>query len=161
MTVPFFFALRVISGNREIGLQAPPMADALEKTDKLITRATAAISEAKRLTVESYELHRRAEARIRRLYFRASFHPKTIKLLSSLDFPDRRRPYRPFPTGGRMPHRHLNTLRAILVTSRNFFARAAHSRQKPRVPQARLHGAFVNLAPQQPAILNGQVGSFY
>jgi hypothetical protein len=79
------------------------MADAWEKTDKLITRATAAISEAKRLTEKSQELHQLAEGRLRRLYFRASFHPKTLKLLSPLDFPDWRRPYQPFPSEGDWP----------------------------------------------------------
>jgi len=73
------------------------MADALDDTEKLIARATAAITEAKRLSKENRDLLQRADARLRNLYFRSSFHPKTLRLLSPLDFPERRRAYQPFP----------------------------------------------------------------
>jgi hypothetical protein len=47
---------------------------------------------------EHRELQQMADDRFKRMYFRASFHPKTVKLLSLLDVPDRRRPYQPLPT---------------------------------------------------------------
>ena len=63
------------------------MADALDECQKLIARATAAIAEAKRLVQENLGYQLQAEAKLKRMYFRASFHPKTVKLLSPLDFP--------------------------------------------------------------------------
>jgi len=74
------------------------MAEALDETDALFARATAAIAEAKRLAEQSHEWQAKTFTRLRRLSFGSTFEPKSLKLYSPLDFPDRRRPYEPFPT---------------------------------------------------------------
>jgi len=74
------------------------MADILDDTEKLLARATAAIAEATRLMEENRKWQAKMSAGLRRMHFSASFYPKTLRLFSPLDFPDRRTPYQPFPT---------------------------------------------------------------
>jgi|SRR5690242_8633316 hypothetical protein len=74
------------------------MTDSLEDEDKLFARADAAIAEAKRLTEEIIKRHDEVHATLRRRRLRASFEPKAYRVLAPIDFPDRRRPYQPFPS---------------------------------------------------------------
>jgi hypothetical protein len=62
------------------------MAHALDDTDKLLARATAAIAESVRLLEEnlSWQMNIRGGLRLMRL--RANFKPKAHRLLSPLDF---------------------------------------------------------------------------
>jgi hypothetical protein len=73
------------------------MADEFGGQDELFARATAAIAEAKRLAEENREWQHGIEVRLRRMYFRATFHPKTRKLHRPQDFPVPLRSYQPFP----------------------------------------------------------------
>lgn len=72
------------------------MADAFDATEKLITRATAAIAEAKRLADENRSLQEAANARLRRIYFRATFYPKSLRFYRPLDFLEKKPSYQPF-----------------------------------------------------------------
>lgn len=69
----------------------------IDEADKLGVRAMAAIAAAKELTESLRDRRHVAEKLVRRFYFRASFHPKTLKVFSPLDFPEPRRPNQPFP----------------------------------------------------------------
>ena len=71
------------------------MADAVDETEKLFARASAAIAEAARLAEESYGWRKRLDQGIRRMRFRAAFHPKSLRIYSPLDFLSRLPPCEP------------------------------------------------------------------
>ena len=73
------------------------MPEALEPVEQLIARANNAIAEARQL-VEAHRELQRAQTRMHQTYFRATFHPKTLRLHRLRDFPGQRQPYRPFPS---------------------------------------------------------------
>jgi hypothetical protein len=73
------------------------MADTLDELDELLARANAAIAEATRLIEENRAWQANIAAGLRRMRFRITFRPKTLRFLSPLDFPDRRQVYQPFP----------------------------------------------------------------
>ena len=76
------------------------MSDASDDHEKLLARASAAIAEATQLMEENRKWQANINGKLKRMHFRASFYPRTIKLLSPLDFPDRPRLlYRSFPSG--------------------------------------------------------------
>lgn len=62
------------------------MADALDDAEKLFARASAAIAEARRLTEEGRVWRKTTDERVRRLYFRATFFPKRLRIFSAADF---------------------------------------------------------------------------
>jgi hypothetical protein len=64
------------------------MPDAVEPLDQLVARANTAIAEARRLFEANRELQRLTAAMMHRLYFRATFHPKTVKLYSPYHLPE-------------------------------------------------------------------------
>lgn len=64
--------------------------------DELFARAKAAIAEARRLTEENREWQKGLTARMNKMCFRTTFFPKSVKLFSPQDFPDRRPPYQHF-----------------------------------------------------------------
>ncbi|WP_143130844.1 hypothetical protein [Bradyrhizobium arachidis] len=73
------------------------MADALDADEKLFARAAAAIAAAERLCAQNLVWRTEISVRLKRMHARASFQPKSQKLLSPLDFPEKPRSYRPFP----------------------------------------------------------------
>ena len=63
---------------------------------KLFARADAAIAEAKRLQQHSLDWQYDIFNRIKRMSYRATFEPKTDRVLSPLDFPKPKRDCKPF-----------------------------------------------------------------
>ena len=75
------------------------MIEGPNETGQLVERASAAIAEARRLVKENRELQLKASFRIKRLHYGSSFGPKTLKLYSPQDFPEKPRPpYRLCPS---------------------------------------------------------------
>ena len=69
------------------------------ETGQVVERASAAIAEARRLLEENRELRLTVSFRIKRLYYRSSFGPKTLRIYAPQDFPEQARPpYRLFPS---------------------------------------------------------------
>ncbi|WP_128925599.1 hypothetical protein [Bradyrhizobium guangxiense] len=64
---------------------------------ELFARASAAIEEAKRLMAENDKWQAEVLYNLRRLAIRTTFHARSMKLYSPLDFPELRLPYQPFP----------------------------------------------------------------
>jgi len=62
------------------------MADAVDDTEKLFARASAAIAEARRLTEEGHVWRKTTNERVRRLHVRATFFPKSLRIFSLADF---------------------------------------------------------------------------
>jgi hypothetical protein len=62
------------------------MTHGLTDPDPLLARADAALIEAKRLIDESRRWQQDTVAQIRRMRFRASFQPQSLRLYSPLDF---------------------------------------------------------------------------
>ncbi|MBV8700533.1 hypothetical protein [Bradyrhizobium sp.] len=73
------------------------MLGALDEFEKLFARADAAIAQARHLLEQNREWQRSTGTRVRQIYLRARFYPKSLKLYSPLDFPERRQPDQPFP----------------------------------------------------------------
>lgn len=65
--------------------------DALDEHTKLLARADAAIAEARRLIEANRESQEGTGERLRRMYFRSMFYPKSIRIYSPQDFPEPRR----------------------------------------------------------------------
>ena len=74
------------------------MIDALDDLDKLFARSDAAFADAKRLSKEIIERRDAVKASLGRRRSRASFEPKSHRILAPIDFPVERRPYEPFPS---------------------------------------------------------------
>ena len=74
------------------------MADALDSHELLLARAAAAVEEAKLLAAKNRAWQAEIQHSLRRMLIRASLHPHSLRLYSPLDFPERKLPYRPFPT---------------------------------------------------------------
>ena len=62
------------------------MADALDDTEKLFARASAAIAEAARLAEESYIRRKSVGEGIRLMRSNARFYPKSVRFYSPADF---------------------------------------------------------------------------
>jgi len=62
------------------------MADAPDQAAGLLARASAAIAEAKRLAEERDIWRKSIDERIMRMRSRATFHPKSLRIYSSVDF---------------------------------------------------------------------------
>jgi len=73
------------------------MVDAVDETEKLLARASAAIAEAARLAEESYHHRKSLGERIRFMRYNAAFYPKSLKIYSPLDFLAGVGPRKPYP----------------------------------------------------------------
>jgi len=60
--------------------------DGPDTLEKLFARAEAAVRESWSLVAKNHEWRKAAETKLRRMHFRASFEPKTLKFFSLLDF---------------------------------------------------------------------------
>lgn len=67
----------------------------VESKNALLARSQAAIAEANRLVAQNRDWQERTDRVLKQLYFRASFHPKTLKFYLPIDFQDRRLRYQP------------------------------------------------------------------
>ncbi|MBO4226658.1 hypothetical protein [Bradyrhizobium neotropicale] len=66
--------------------------------ENLFSRAAAAITEAARLAAENKAWQAEVRFSLRRMVTQMSFHPKSLKLYSSLEFPEPRGTCQPFPS---------------------------------------------------------------
>ena len=73
------------------------MADKPCEQDELFARAAAAIAEAHRLVQVNLECREELEATLRRMQYRATFFPKTLKLHYPSDFREPQRSCQPSP----------------------------------------------------------------
>lgn len=73
------------------------MPDDLDEHTKLLARADAAVAQARRLIEANREWQNNIEGRMRRMLFRATFAPKSLKLFSPWDVRAPERSSQPFP----------------------------------------------------------------